>query len=144
MTRSPIGRLSDGLHLANGGSTRRGRAIQWSGDPFSGSLSARSSAYALTVLSALFRWLIEQCYVLANPFAGVKVRGHALRPALDITRGFTEGEWVMLRTIRRWPRVVIRMVGAGSTTTALPVRLRLRDGPACQRADWGDAWRCAR
>ncbi|MBK3814747.1 integrase, partial [Paraburkholderia aspalathi] len=43
--------------------------------PFSGGLSARSTAYALSVLGALFRWLIEQRYLLANPFAGVKVRG---------------------------------------------------------------------
>jgi len=26
------------------------------------------------VLGALFRWLIAQRYVLANPFAGIKVR----------------------------------------------------------------------
>ncbi len=71
--------------------------------PFSGGLSARSAAYALTVLSALFRWLIEQRYVLANPFAGVKVRGHALRPALDTARGFTEGEWLLLRAIADGP-----------------------------------------
>ncbi|EPK2081348.1 Tn3-like element Tn4401 family resolvase TnpR [Klebsiella pneumoniae] len=72
-------------------------SVEWR--PFSGGLSARSAAYALTVLSALFRWLIEQRYVLANPFAGVKVRGHALRPALDTARGFTEGEWLLLRAI---------------------------------------------
>jgi hypothetical protein len=29
------------------------------------------------VLGALFRWLIEQRYVLANPFAGMKVRSAA-------------------------------------------------------------------
>ncbi|MBK3823906.1 tyrosine-type recombinase/integrase [Paraburkholderia aspalathi] len=67
--------------------------------PFTGGLSARSTAYALTVLSALYRWLIEQRYVLANPFAGVKVRGAALRPELDTTRGFTEGEWLLLRAV---------------------------------------------
>lgn len=72
-------------------------SVEWR--PFSGGLSARSAAYALTVLSALFRWLIEQRYVLANPFAGVKVRGHASRPALDTARGFTEGEWLLLRAI---------------------------------------------
>lgn len=66
---------------------------------FTGDLSARSAAYALTVLSALFRWLIEQRYVLANPFAGIKVRGATLRPALDTTRGFTEGERLLLRAI---------------------------------------------
>lgn len=79
------------------GPPRPRNSVEWR--PFSGGLSARSSAYALTVLSALFRWLIEQRYVLANPFAGVKVRGHALRSALDTTRGFSEGEWLLLRTI---------------------------------------------
>jgi site-specific recombinase XerD len=45
--------------------------------PFNGNLTPRSVAHALSVLGALFRWLIEQRYVLANPFAGVKVRGSA-------------------------------------------------------------------
>jgi site-specific recombinase XerD len=67
--------------------------------PLTGGLSARSAAYALTVLSAPFRWLIEERYVLANPFSGVKVRGHASQPALDTTRGFTEGEWLLVRAI---------------------------------------------
>ncbi len=98
--------------------------------PFSGGLSARSAAYALTVLSALFRWLIEQRYVLANPFAGVKVRGHALRPALDTARGFTEGEWLLLRAIADGLGMVLRLVRAGSTTPALHARLRLCHGPA--------------
>lgn len=66
--------------------------------PFAGALVARSAAYALSVLGALFRWLIEQRYVLANPFAGVKVRG--TRPAaLDTGRVFSEGEWNLLRTV---------------------------------------------
>ena len=66
--------------------------------PFTGELSARSAAYALSVLGALFRWLIEQRYVLANPFAGVKVRG--TRPgALDTGRAFSDGEWSLLRTV---------------------------------------------
>lgn len=72
-------------------------SVEWR--PFTGGLSARSTAYALTVLSALFRWLIEQRYMLANPFAGIKVRGHAMRPALDTTRGFSESEWLLLRAI---------------------------------------------
>ena len=38
--------------------------------PFAGDLSVRSVAYALSVLNALYRFLIEQRYVLANPFAG--------------------------------------------------------------------------
>lgn len=78
------------------GPSRSRQSVEWR--PFSGPLSTRSAAYALTVLAALFRWLVEQRYVLANPFAGVKVRGSA-KAGLDVTRGFTEGEWLLLRTI---------------------------------------------
>ncbi len=67
--------------------------------PFAGGLSARSAAHALSILGALFRWLIEQRYVLANPFAGVKVRGSVRATALDASRAFTEGEWLLVRTI---------------------------------------------
>ncbi|AQQ48155.1 integrase [Burkholderia multivorans] len=79
------------------GPSRPRQSIEWR--PFSGPLSARSAAYALTVLSAMFRWLIEQRYVLANPFAGVKVRGAAARTGLDVARGFTEGEWLLIRAL---------------------------------------------
>lgn len=66
--------------------------------PFAGGLSTRSRGYALSVLSSMFRWLIEQRYVLANPFAGIKVRG-AKQATLDTTRVFSEGEWKLLRTV---------------------------------------------
>lgn len=39
--------------------------------PFASGLSALSAAHSLSVLSAMFRWLIEQRYVLANPFASL-------------------------------------------------------------------------
>lgn len=67
--------------------------------PFSGGLSARSVAYSLSVLGALYRWLIEQRYLLANPFAGVKVRGGARAGVLDTSHAFTEGEWLLIRAI---------------------------------------------
>jgi site-specific recombinase XerD len=67
--------------------------------PFSGGLSARSTAYALSVLGAMFRWLIEQRYLLANPFAGVKVRGTSRSSVLDTFHAFTEGEWMLVRAI---------------------------------------------
>ena len=66
--------------------------------PFVGDLSARSAAYALSVLNALFRWLIEQRYVLANPFAGVKVRG-GRTAQLDTSHAFTEHEWKLVRVV---------------------------------------------
>ncbi len=66
--------------------------------PFAGELSPRSAAHTLSVLSAMFRWLIEQRYVLANPFAGIKVRG--VKPAsMDISRSFSDAEWALLRTV---------------------------------------------
>ena len=67
--------------------------------PFNGSLSARSVAHALSILGALFRWLIEQRYVLANPFAGVKVREASGADVLDTSHAFSEGEWALVRTI---------------------------------------------
>jgi site-specific recombinase XerD len=66
--------------------------------PFAGALAGRSAAYALSVLNAMYRWLIEQRYLLANPFAGVKVRG-AGAAQLATARVFTEGEWGLLRTV---------------------------------------------
>ena len=66
--------------------------------PFAGGLSTRSRSYSLSVLSSMFRWLIEQRYVLANPFAGIKVRG-VRQATLDTTRSFSEGEWKLVRTV---------------------------------------------
>ncbi|TCK84173.1 hypothetical protein B0G74_8985 [Paraburkholderia sp. BL9I2N2] len=47
----------------------------------------------------MFRWLIEQRYLLANPFAGVKVRGTSRSTVLDTSHAFTEGEWLLARAI---------------------------------------------
>ncbi|CAN7752829.1 tyrosine-type recombinase/integrase [Variovorax sp. LjRoot84] len=67
--------------------------------PFTGALSARSVAYALSVAGALFRWLIQQRYVLANPFAGIKVRGASRTEPLALTRVFGEGEWAIVQAV---------------------------------------------
>ncbi|RQR69285.1 integrase [Burkholderia sp. Bp9012] len=79
------------------GPSRPRHSAEWR--PFTDALSARSAAYALNVLSALFRWLVEQRYVLANPFAGVKVKNHVPRAGLDVSRGFSEGEWLLIRAL---------------------------------------------
>lgn len=65
--------------------------------PFQGPLSARSAAYALQVVNALFRWLTEQRYLLANPFAGIKVKGAGRIQLVDTRRVFTEHEWQLVR-----------------------------------------------
>jgi site-specific recombinase XerD len=79
------------------GPSRPRSSSEWR--PFVRELSARSTAYALSVLGALFRWLIAQRYVLANPFAGIKVRGHTRATAMDASRGFAESEWLLVRTL---------------------------------------------
>ena len=67
--------------------------------PFAGALSADSVAYAVSVLGAMFRWLIEQRYTLANPFAGMKVRGAKASRLLEVGHAFTNGEWKLIRVI---------------------------------------------
>jgi integrase len=67
--------------------------------PFTGDLSARSVAYALSVVGAMFRWLIQQRYLLANPFAGLKVRGASRSSSLANTRVFGEGEWSLIQAV---------------------------------------------
>jgi site-specific recombinase XerD len=79
------------------GPTMPRASVEWR--PFNGSLSPQSVAYAISVLSALYRWLIEQRYVLANPFAGVKVRNGKRSGALDAKKSFTPGEWSLLVVI---------------------------------------------
>ncbi|WP_175763413.1 phage integrase family protein [Burkholderia ambifaria] len=65
--------------------------------PFAGPLTARSTAYALAVLRALFGWLISQHYVVLNPFAGLTVRGGATRAPFDVGRALTDREWNIVR-----------------------------------------------
>ena len=67
--------------------------------PFTGPLAPRSVAYALSVLGAMYRWLMEQGYVLTNPFAGIKVRGAKRTHAMETHHVFTEGEWALTRTV---------------------------------------------
>jgi site-specific recombinase XerD len=79
------------------GPARPRSAADWR--PFAGGLSPKSIAYSLSVLGALFRWLIQQRYVLANPFAGLKVRGASRGEATAVERVFSESEWSMVQTI---------------------------------------------
>jgi len=67
--------------------------------PFAGPLAANSIKYTVTVLGAMYRWLVEQGYVLANPFAGMKVRGASSTAPLDAQRVFAQGEWSLVRVV---------------------------------------------
>lgn len=79
------------------GAARPRSSPEWR--PFTGGLSARSVAYALSVVGAMFRWLIQQRYLLANPFAGVKVRGASRSESLAVTRVFGEWEWSVIQAV---------------------------------------------
>ena len=74
--------------------------------PFQKPLSARSAGYALSVLSALYRWLTEQRYLTGNPFAGITVK--AMRNVR--AGGETRTEFVALSdrafTTREWAFVL--------------------------------------
>ncbi|WP_176081836.1 phage integrase family protein [Paraburkholderia tropica] len=65
--------------------------------PFERALTPRSAAYALTVLRALFAWLVDQHYVVINPFAGVTVRGARPRTPFDTARALDDREWKTVR-----------------------------------------------
>lgn len=47
----------------------------------------------------MFRWLIQQRYLLANSFAGIKVRGASRSESLAVTRVFGEGEWSVIQAV---------------------------------------------
>ncbi|WP_069263876.1 phage integrase family protein [Paraburkholderia nodosa] len=79
------------------GPARPRHSAEWR--PFVSALSPRSTAYALTVLSAMYRWLVEQRYVFANPFAGVRVRRRTRAADLDASHSFTASEWQTVRMI---------------------------------------------
>lgn len=65
--------------------------------PFSSPLAPRSTAYALSIVSALFRWLKEQNYVLANPFSGLKVKGGGRDKEFDVSHAMNRHEWELVR-----------------------------------------------
>lgn len=79
------------------GPARPRTASDWK--PFTGGLAPRSVAYALSVVGAMFRWLIQQRYTLANPFAGIKVRGASRSESTAVTRVFSEGEWSLVQAV---------------------------------------------
>ncbi|MGF6289640.1 phage integrase family protein [Paraburkholderia youngii] len=72
-------------------------SVEWR--PFARSLSPRSAGYALAVLNALFRWLVEQRYLLGNPFAGLTVRGGQRTAPFDTERALSDREWRAVRSL---------------------------------------------
>lgn len=90
--------------------------------PFARGLTARSAAYALAVLRALFAWLVDQHYVVVNPLAGVTVRGTRQRAPFDAAHALDDRAW---KTVRAFADRLERS-HAGHTGWPAPVAQRLR------------------
>jgi site-specific recombinase XerD len=97
------------------GPTTRRQSKEWR--PFQRGVSVRSAAYALSVLSALYRWLTEQRYLTGNPFAGItakvvrsaKAGGSASSEFIAPSeRAFTSREWAGLL---RWADSAVKTLG---------------------------------
>ena len=71
----------------------RGRA-RWSPlwRPFNGPLTPSSERHALNVLTSLFRWLVDQRYVVGNPFQAVPPTLDAT-PKIQTGRSLTKKQW---------------------------------------------------
>lgn len=72
--------------------------------------------------------------MLANSFASVNVRGKTCVTLLDTSRGFTDGEWLLVCTIAdglEWSTVENRLPRSGCAS-----RFTLRTRLDCTRANW--------
>ncbi len=75
--------------------------------PFRGPLSGRSVAYAVTVLTALFDWLVQQHYLVRNIWRGLPRRrtinaaaeGDPDRLAPETGRWLTSAQWSVMRSV---------------------------------------------
>jgi hypothetical protein len=76
------------------GPRRRRLSDEWR--PFYCRLRPSSVAYALSVLSAMFRWFVAQQYVVANPFAGVTAGGGRSTRLMRF-RSLQDDEWQSAR-----------------------------------------------
>jgi site-specific recombinase XerD len=90
--------------------------------PFTRGLSARSAAWALAVLRALFAWLVDQHYVVLNPFAGVTVRGGRAHTPFDTAHVLDGREWTTVRAFASR----LERGQAGHTGWTPPAAQRLR------------------
>ncbi|MGF6289649.1 tyrosine-type recombinase/integrase [Paraburkholderia youngii] len=102
------------------------------------------------MLNALFRWLIEQRYVVGNPFAGLTVWGGQRTAPFDTARALTESEWQAVRGLadrlersRGWQapaaqrlRFVLDFLYATGLRAHEAVGVKLRD----IHVDAGDEW----
>lgn len=63
--------------------------------PFEGPLFASAQRRALAILKSLYRFLVEQCYLRGNPFAGLALP--RATQGMDVGRSFTAVQWAFIR-----------------------------------------------
>lgn len=60
--------------------------------PFEGPLSSRAQRHAITILKSLYKFLVDQCYLIGNPWNGIalpKMTGARINKG----RSFTQAQW---------------------------------------------------
>jgi site-specific recombinase XerD len=60
--------------------------------PFEGPLSPRAQRQAVTILKNLYKFLVDQCYLIGNPWHGVDLPA-AVGARIDTGRSFTRAQW---------------------------------------------------
>jgi site-specific recombinase XerD len=83
--------------------------------PFEGPLSAAARRQALSILKNLYGFLVDQNYLMGNPWSAVPVP-RAVRQGLDVSRSLTAAQWSFVRA---------RAATAGDQSTAARLRLVL-------------------
>lgn len=83
--------------------------------PFEGPLSPAAQRQALSILKNLYGFLVDQSYLMGNPWSAVPVP-RALRQGLDVSRSLTAAQWSFVRA---------RAATAGDESTATRLRLVL-------------------
>lgn len=83
--------------------------------PFEGPLSAAARRQAVSILKNLYGFLVDQNYLMGNPWSAVPVP-RAARQGLDVSRSLTAAQWGFVRE---------RAAQAGDRSTAIRLRLML-------------------
>jgi site-specific recombinase XerD len=69
---------------------------RWSPEwrPFEGRLSASAQSHAITILKSFYTFLVNQCYLIQNPWDGLKLATG--RKPLGSGRSFTQEQWAFI------------------------------------------------
>lgn len=59
--------------------------------PFEGPLSPRAQRQTVTILKSMYKFLVDQCYLIGNPWNGMSIPKADMR--IDHGRSFTQAQW---------------------------------------------------